>query len=68
MNALRDYHTKLGQSDRERKILHDNTHTWNLKNSTEELVYKTETDPDIENKFTVTTGEGGERDHLRIWD
>ena len=29
---------------------------WNLKNSTNELIYKTETD--IENKLMVTTGEG----------
>ena len=29
------------------------------KNYTNELMYKTETDPDIENKFIVTNGEMG---------
>ena len=32
----------------------------NLKYNTNELIYKTETDSDIENKLTVTKGEGGE--------
>ena len=30
----------------------------NLKNDTNELIYKTETDSDKENKFLVTKGEG----------
>lgn len=30
------------------------------ENSTKELAYRIETDPEIENKLTVTTGEGGE--------
>ena len=36
---------------------------WNLKYDTNELIYKTETDSDIEtdieNKLMVTKGEGG---------
>ena len=32
---------------------------WNLKNNTNELIYETETDSDIENKFMVIKGEGG---------
>ena len=36
----------------------DITYMWNLKNDTNELIYKTETDStDIENKFMVTKGE-----------
>ena len=36
---------------------------WNLKNDTNELINKTETDSDLENKLTVTKRErlGGER-------
>ena len=30
---------------------------WNLKNNTNEFIYKTETDSDIENKLMVTKGE-----------
>ena len=32
--------------------------TQNLKNKTNEPIYKTETDPDMKNKFVVTEGEG----------
>ena len=32
-----------------------------LKNDTDELIYKTETDSDIENKLVVTEGERGGR-------
>ena len=32
---------------------------WNLKNDTNELIYKTEMLTDIENKLTVTKGESG---------
>ena len=31
-------------------------------------MYKTETDPDIENKFIVTNGEMGGGDKLGVWD
>ena len=31
---------------------------WNLKNSTNELIYKTETDSQTENKLMVAKGEG----------
>ena len=39
---------------------------WNVKNDTNELIYKTETD--IENKLMVSTGERGERDKLGVKD
>ena len=41
MDGPRDYHTK---SDREIQISYDITYMWNLKNDTNELIYKTETD------------------------
>ena len=45
MDGLRDYHTKWNKSDRERQISYDITYMWNLKYDTNELIYKTETDP-----------------------
>ena len=44
MDAPKYYHTKWSKSDREREILYDITYMWNLKNSANELIYKTETD------------------------
>ena len=32
---------------------------WNLKSDTNELIYKTETDSQTENKLMVTQGESG---------
>ena len=32
---------------------------WNVKDDTNKLIYKTETDSDFENKLTVTKGTGG---------
>ena len=44
MDGPRDYHTKWSKSDRERQILYAIIYTWNLKNSINEHIYKTETD------------------------
>ena len=44
MDGLRDYHTKCNMSEREKQILYDITHMWNLKYDTNEPVYETETD------------------------
>ena len=70
MDGPRDYHTKWSKPDTERKIPCDITYMWNLKNDTNELIYKTERDSDIENKLTVTKGESrvGGRHKLGIWD
>ena len=43
MDGLRDYHSKWRKSDREGQV-YDITDMWKLKNSTNELIYKTETD------------------------
>ena len=43
MDGPRDYHTKWSKSDKDK--YHDITSLWNLiKNDTDELIYKTETD------------------------
>ena len=39
----REYHTKWSQSDRKTQILYDITYTWNLKNATNESIYKKQT-------------------------
>ena len=45
------------RSDRYRQILHDITYMWDLKYDISELIYKTETDSDIENKVMVSKEE-----------
>ena len=68
MDGPRDFHTKWSQTEKDK---YDMTSLmWNLKNNTNELIYKTETDStDIENKLMVTKGEsGGGRDKLGVWD
>ena len=44
MDGSRDYHAKWSKSDRERQISYDITYKWNLKNDTNELIYKIEID------------------------
>ena len=44
MDGPREYYTWWSKSDRERQILYDITHMWNLKNNTNDSIYKTETD------------------------
>ena len=56
MDGPRDYHTEQSKSG-ERQIPYDITYMWNLKYNTNELIYETETDSDIENKLMVTKGE-----------
>ena len=43
-DAVRGYHTKWNKSERERQLPCDITYMWNLKYSTNEPIYKTETD------------------------
>ena len=46
MDEPGDYHTKWSKSHRERQISYDITYMWILKkNYTNELIYKTEIDP-----------------------
>ena len=48
MDATSDYHTEWSKSERERQIPYDNTYTWNLKYGTNEPVYKTKIDSQIQ--------------------
>ena len=46
MDGPGDYHTKWSKSDKERQISYGISYMWNLKKShTNELIYKTEIDP-----------------------
>ena len=67
MGGPRDHHTKRCKPSRERQISY--LYMDSLKNDTNELICKTETLPDIENKFVVTKGEREvERGKLGVWD
>ena len=44
MDGPGDYHIKWNKSDRERQILHNTVYMHNLKNDTNKLIYKMETD------------------------
>ena len=59
MDRSGDYHTKWSKSERERQIPYGVTYMWNLKSDTNQLIYKTETDSDMENKRMVTKGGRG---------
>ena len=49
MDRTKDYHTKWSKSDRKRQISYDIAYRWNLIffNDTNELIYKTEREPQI---------------------
>ena len=44
MDGARDYHGKWSKSEKERQISYDITYMWILKNDTNELIYRIETD------------------------
>ena len=53
---------------RKTNITVDHLYVESKKNDTNEVIYKTETDSDIENKLMVTKEERGRRGKLRVWD
>lgn len=57
MDVPRDDHTERSKSDK--KKLYGITYVYNLKNGTDGLTYKTETDSDIGNELMVIKGEAG---------
>ena len=57
MDATRDSHTKRNKSERERQIPYI-THIWNLKQGTDEPLYRTKTNSQ---QGTQTCGCQGER-------
>ena len=66
MDGSREHHIKWSKSNRGRQILYDITYMWNLRNNTNESIYKTETDSDIEKKLMVTKGESQGRKKLSM--
>ena len=48
----------LSKSERERQIIYDITYMWNLNYGTNECIYKTETDSDIEDRLVIVKGKG----------
>ena len=56
------------KSEGERQILYDISYIWNLKNNTNESIYKTETDSQTEKtNLWLPTGMAG-RNKLEVWD
>ena len=53
--------------DRNRQILYDITYVWNLKNNTNESVYKTDTDSQTQ-KTNLWLPKGSGMDKLRVWN
>ena len=70
MDRPRDYHIKQSKSERERQIPYDITYIWNLiKNDTNGLIYKTETDSQIsKSNLWLPKGKCGGNDKLGDWD
>ena len=58
LDGLEGHYAKWNKSDRDRQISYDITYMWNLNYDTNEFIYKTETDSNIENKLMVTKGGG----------
>ena len=48
MDGPRDYHTKGSKSERGRQIPYDITYMWNLKYDTNQHIYETKTDSQIQ--------------------
>ena len=57
-------------SQTERQISYDITYMWNLKNDTNELIYKIETDSQTSKTYSwLPKGKGDRgRDKLGVWD
>ena len=47
MDGPSDYLAKWSKSDIEKQLLYGITYMWNLKNNTNEIAYKTETDLEV---------------------
>ena len=67
MDGPRDDHAEWSKSDRETQTLYI-IYVWNLKNSTNELIYKTDRLTDVANKVMVSKGKRRSRDKLGVWD
>ena len=63
----RDYHTKWSKPDKDKYHMISLIYGI-LKNDTNELIYKTETDSQTENKLLVTKEERRGQDKLGVWN
>ena len=65
MDGPREYHTKWNKPVWGKQILFDITYLWDLKENTNESIYKTKRDLE---KRMVTEGDEGGKDKLGVWD
>ena len=63
-----EYYDERNKLDKGREILYDITYMWNLKNDTNESIYKTEKDSQRQKtKLRLPNGKGVGRDKLGAW-
>ena len=60
MDEPRDYSIKWSKSERQRQVSYDITYMWNLKNDTNEPIYK--------KGHKLMVHKGGRRGKLGIWE
>ena len=65
MDGSGDHHTMGSKSERERQMPYGITYMWNLTYDTNELICKTETDSQTENRLVVAKVERV-RDRLEV--
>ena len=70
MDGLRGYHTKRSESDRKRQVIYDIAYMQNLKkNGTNELIYKTEIESQMQKtNLWLPDGKGEGKDKMEDWD
>ena len=67
MDGPSDYLAKRSKSDIERQLLHGITYMWNLKNNINEIIYKRETDLEIQ-KMNLPKRKGWGKNNLEVWN
>ena len=70
MDGPGDYHTNQSESERGRQIPYSITYRWNLKYGTDDHIYETKANSQIENRLVVAKqgAEGRPRERLGVWD
>ena len=62
MDGAREYPTKWSKSSRGRQILYDITYMWNLRNNTNESIYKKQTQRHRKETYGYQRGKSGEEE------